>query len=169
MRKRKIFISIACVIGSIVLLFLGYILYKNYKDKHELDDLTADNLLELRLRSSNVDNSDDDIIIEIDFEKRIMIAGTRKEIRGDNSSAREVVLTKEQCQDLKEYIVEYSHKVKAKENEYWPQSYEYPPMFIKFYYNIKYGNGENYKEYIANGALCYPDGWDEFVNTLLEY
>ena len=28
---------------------------------------------------------------------------------------------------------------------------------------------ENYKEYSADGALCYPDGWSEFIKTLMEY
>ena len=44
--------------------------------------------------------------------------------------------------------MEYSSKVKSKEKEYWPHSYEYPPMFIKFYYVVRFGDSDNYKEYL---------------------
>ena len=35
--------------------------------------------------------------------------------------------------------------------------------------DITFGDSENYKEYSADGALCYPDGWSEFIKTLMEY
>ena len=168
MKKRKILLIIASIVGTIALIIFGFIFYRNYKIRHELDDLSADNLLYLRVISNNADNHDEHIIIEIDFEKRTIIEGFRIKF-DDEEPAKEVSLTEEQCEELKEYIVEYSHKVKAKEKEYWPRSYEYPPMFILFYYTIEYGEGENYKEYQQNGALCYPDDWDEFVEILLKY
>ena len=77
-----------------------------------------------------------------------------------------VELTEEQCQRLKEYVVEYTYKVKAKEKEYWPQTDEYPAMYGLFSYEIKFGEDE---EYSQTGALCYPDGWEEFLDMLIEH
>lgn len=143
--------------------------FRGYEARHKLDGLTADNLLYLTLESNYIDKIDKSIEIEIDFEKGTIISGTREEFMKDDLSPKEVVLTEEQCQALKEYIVEYSHKVKAKEKEYWPQASEYPPMFILFRYEIRFGDSENYQEYKADGALCCPDKWDEFVKMLMEY
>ena len=42
-------------------------------------------------------------------------------------------------------------------------------MNVLFEYDITFGDSENYKEYSADGALCYPDGWSEFIKTLMEY
>ena len=67
--KRKVLIIIASIVGTIALIVFGFIFYRNYKIKHELDDLSAENLLYLKVISNNVDNHDEEIIIEIDFEK----------------------------------------------------------------------------------------------------
>ena len=167
MKKRNKIIIIIC--ASVILVALFAIAISRwidaYEDKHELDDLKENNLLSLSLESNNSDNHDERIEIEVDFEKRtIIILGTRKEFSTDEQ--KEVELTEEQCQRLKEYVVEYTYKVKAKEKEYWPQTDEYPAMYGLFSYEIKFGEDE---EYSQTGALCYPDGWEEFLDMLIEH
>ena len=168
MKRRKVFIIILAVIVSIALTAFGIWFFVGYEERHELDGLSEENLLELTVTSNNIENSDERTQIFIDFEKGTIIVGNRIEYNG-KEPAKEVALTEEQCEELREYIVEYSSKVKSKEKEYWPHSYEYPPMFIKFYYVVRFGDSDNYKEYLETGALCYPDDWEEFVDTLLKY
>ena len=166
MKNRNRIIVIVCV--SILMVLMLTLVIKHfvneYKDKHELDDLEADELLSLTLESNYLDEFENSIKVEIDFEKRTMIYGTRKEFKDNNS--KEVVLTEEQSQKLKKYIVEYTHNVKAKEKEYWPQTDEYPDMFTLFNYKIEFGDGEVYR---TSGALCYPDDWEIFIEKLTEY
>lgn len=169
MKKRNQIIIIICVSVLLVVLFVIGILHllDAYKDKHELDDLQEKNLLSLSIKSNNSDNHDEGIEINVDFEKRAVIWAIRKENNGKEE--KEVVLSEEQCQELKDYIVDYSHKVKAKEKEYWPQTDEYPDMYMLFSYKVKYSVDEKNMEYRTSGALCYPDRWEEFIEKLMEY
>lgn len=169
MKNRNRIIVIVCV--SIFMILLLTLVIKHfvneYKDKHELDDLNEKNLLLLSLVSNNAEEHDEGVEIEVDFEKRTIISGTRKQFKANEQ--KEVVLTDEQCQELKDYIVDYSNKVKTKEKEYWPQTDEYPDMFILFHYSVTYSEGETEKVYRTDGALCYPEDWEEFLAKLMEY
>jgi len=73
-------------------------------------------------------------------------------------------LSVEQCNELRQLILEYSQTVKEQEDEYWPDTDEYPDMLVLFKFEM---TGEK-KRYRASGALCYPDGWEEFVENLKE-
>lgn len=73
-------------------------------------------------------------------------------------------LSVEQCNELRQLILEYSQTVKEQEDEYWPDTDEYPDMLVLFKFEM---TGEK-KRYRASGALCYPDGWEEFVGELKE-
>lgn len=73
-------------------------------------------------------------------------------------------LSDDQCNELREFILEYSLIVKEQEDEYWPKTDEYPDMIILFDLRIR---GEE-KEYRADGGLCHPDGWKEFIEDLKE-
>lgn len=77
---------------------------------------------------------------------------------------KEYALSEEQCSKLREFILEYSGTVKEKENTYWPQTEEYPAMITLFKFEIG-GEDKRYKE---TGALCYPDGWEVFIENLKE-
>ena len=169
MKKRNKIIIISSSIVLLVGFFVVGILYyiDAYKDKHEMDDLNEKNILSLSLKSNNSDNYNESIEIEMDFEERTIISVIKKE--NNKKEEKEVVLTDEQCQELKDYIVDYSHKVKAKEKEYWPQTDEYPEMYILFNYRITYSEDETEKVYRTDGALCYPDDWQEFLEKLMEY
>lgn len=76
----------------------------------------------------------------------------------------EYALSEDQCDRLRKFILEYSGTVREKKNAYWPQTEEYPDMLVLFEFEI---GGED-KRYRENGALCYPDGWEEFIEDLKE-
>lgn len=81
-------------------------------------------------------------------------------------NGEEFALSEEQGKELRELILQYSHTVKDKEDEYWPDSDEYPDMLVLFQFDVR--GGEDNKRYRASGALCYPDGWEEFIGDLKE-
>ena len=159
--------NIACVV---LLLSLMLCLSACNFSKEELNNLTADNLLYVSIESNDVEDSEQNVIIYIDTEDGVICAGKRNEFHDEDDTApAEITLTKEQCQELKERIVEYTYTVKEGEKDYWPQSDEYPEMLVLFRYEIWYGDSEDYEEYRETGALCYPEGWDDFVESLLGY
>ncbi len=132
----------------------------------DLKNLTADNMIYVSIMSNNSDDSNQIVQIDMLLDEGVM---ERDVWNGTDTTSTEVILTEEQCQELREQIVEYSHTVQDKEKDYWPQEDEYPEMEILFMYEIWFGNDEYYEEYRQNGALCYPDGWDAFVENLLAY
>lgn len=143
---------------------------REYYYTDDLSNLTADNITRLRIDSYAEEDGEDgypeDVQIEIDFEKGTICSGTEEKFRDDDDSLPEVkTLTEEQCEELKDLIIEYAHTVQEKEEEYWPQTEEYPAMIILFEYNLWFG-GKRYKQ---DGACCYPDGWSEFVAKLMAY
>lgn len=71
---------------------------------------------------------------------------------------REFELNEEQCERLKELILQYGSKVEEKSEYYWPNTDEYPDMRRLFCFEV-WSEEIIYKE---TGALCYPDGWEEF-------
>ena len=73
-------------------------------------------------------------------------------------------LSEESGNELRELVLQYSQVVKEQEDEYWPHTSEYPDMLVLFKFDMR---GEE-KQYKANGALCYPDGWEEFIEALKE-
>lgn len=169
MKKRNKIIIIICI-SVLLVLFLTIGIWHwidSYKNKHELDDLDEKNLLSLSIESNNSENHNERMEMYIDFEKRTI----NSEIKTENNAKeeKEVVLTEEQCEELKEYIADYSHKVKEKENEYWPQTDEYPAMYTLFRFKLEFEDSEGSGKYSESGALCYPDGWDEFIDKLMEY
>lgn len=97
-------------------------------------------------RISLRDNETDDEI-SIDFEKKTLAI---------NDEVFE--LTDEQNDEILTYMTEFSIAVKDKEYDYWPHEDEYPEMFILFKYSV------NHQRW--NGALCYPDNWDEMIDYL---
>lgn len=84
-----------------------------------------------------------------------------EEARIDNETIK---LNEEQSDELRQLILQYSQTIKEKEDEYWPHTSEYPDMLVLFYFDMR---GEK-KQYKADGALCYPDGWEEFIEDLKE-
>ncbi len=132
----------------------------------DLETLTADNLFSLDIDSNSEENSEENIRIVIYFDKGTICSGKATEFWDDDDTMPEVKsLTEEQIKELKEYVIEYSYKVQEKKDEYWPHYDEYPEMAVLFRYELWYGE-EKYKE---DGALCYPDGWDEFIEALMAY
>lgn len=84
-----------------------------------------------------------------------------EEARIDNET---IELNEEQSDELRQLILQYSQTVKEKEDEYWPHTSEYPDMLVLFDFDMRGGE----KQYKADGALCYPDGWGEFIEDLKE-
>ena len=128
-----------------------------------LDNLTDENLYSVSIESYDEETSNT-IHIEIDFYDETL----RRGIRPDSTSET-VNLTDTQCTELRKYIAQYSHTVKEKEQEYWPQTSEYPEMYVLFSYDICFDDNGHYEDYKESGALCYPDGWNEFIEYLLAY
>ena len=96
-------------------------------DSHKLESLSAEAITYLEIVSRAEDGGyPEDVRIEIDFEQGTICRGDEKEFWGDNASPEVKELTKEQCDELKELIIEYSCTVQKKEKAYWPQTDEYP-------------------------------------------
>lgn len=76
----------------------------------------------------------------------------------------EFALNEETSNELRELIFQYSRTVKEQEDEYWPHTSEYPDMRTLFRFDMR----SDEKQYKATGALCYPDGWEEFIKELKE-
>lgn len=79
-------------------------------------------------------------------------------------NAEEFALSEEQSNELRELILQYSQTVKEQEDEYWPNTSEYPDMLVLFRFDMR----SEEKQYKTDGALCYPDGWEEFIEELKE-
>lgn len=77
----------------------------------------------------------------------------------------ETSLTDEKMETFVNEIVNYSTTVQEKENDYWPHTDEYPEMYVLFEYTILFDNEYKYR---MDGAECYPDGWDEFIERIAE-
>lgn len=131
----------------------------------DLETLTADNLFCLNIDSYSEEDSEEDIRIVIYFDEGTICSGKAKEFWDDDTMPEVKSLTEEQIKELKQYVIEYSYKVQEKKDDYWPHYDEYPEMAVLFRYDLWYGE-EKYRE---DGALCYPDGWDEFIETLMSY
>lgn len=78
-------------------------------------------------------------------------------------NGEQLELNEEQCGKLRELIAQYALIVREQEYEYWPHTPEYPDMLTLFRFEIW---GEEEERYKADGALCYPDGWEEFIEEL---
>lgn len=99
---------------------------------------------------------------ETDVEKQIDVyMDTQKLVINDMETA----LTAEQCRELRSLIYQYTYQVEVQKSDYWPQTEEYPDMRVLFCYRVWYGE----ERYSQSGALCYPDGWQQFIHTLEEY
>lgn len=134
--------------------------------KNPLENLTAENITSVNIDSRTEDDSEEDIRIEIDFVEGTICSGKAYEFRDDNDELPEVKsLTDEQLTELRGLVKDYSYTVQGQEKDYWPDLEEYPPLLVLFEYEIEFGEGR----YATDGALCYPDGWGEFVDKLLEY
>ena len=99
---------------------------------------------------------------EIDFyvmDDRIDVSGK------NNGESFENTLTDDKMDLFLNEIANYSPTVQEKEYDYWPHTDEYPEMYVLFEYCILFDNGYKYK---MDGAECYPDGWDEFVERMFE-
>lgn len=137
-----------------------------FKNKDKLVNLNIDNLYYVKIESYNEKSADENIRIEIDFDEGTICSGYMSEFLNRDDALPEVKeLTEEQSKELKEYIIEYSYTVQDKEEDYWPDTDEYPDMNRLFVYDVRYDE-ERYKE---DGALCYPDGWAEFIEVLMTY
>lgn len=144
----------------------------SFKNKDKLADLNADNLNADNLNYVEIDTYEKDgdfwsvFGIVIDFDEGTMCYGHKSDLIDMIDGHPKVKeLNEEQIKELKNYIIDYSYTVHDKEDDYWPDTDEYPDMRLLFEYDIRFG-GERYKQ---DGALCYPDGWDEFIEFLREY
>lgn len=134
--------------------------------RNPLENLTVENITYVNIDSRNEEDSEEDIRIEIDFEEGTICSGKAAEFYDDNDELPEAKsLTGQQLTELRELVKDYSYTVQAQEKEYWPDLEEYPELLILFEYEIEFGEDR----YASDGALCYPDGWDEFVEKLMEY
>lgn len=85
--------------------------------------------------------------------------GTAEIVETSNKTSElEFELNEEQCKRLQELILQYGYKVEDKSEDYWPHTDEYPDMCLLFSFEVR-SEEMTYKE---TGALCYPDGWEEF-------
>ena len=157
MKKRIFQIVLTCLVGLTLFSITAC------SEKNELDNLTDENVFSVSIESFDEENANT-TYIEIYFYD-----GTLRRRTMPGSTSEEIVLTETQCKELRKYIAEYSHTVKEKEQEYWPQTSEYPEMLILFSYEICFDDNGHYKDYKESGALCYPDGWNDFIEYLLTY
>lgn len=77
----------------------------------------------------------------------------------------ESFLTDDKMEEFINEIANYSPKVQEKEYDYWPHTDEYPEMYVLFDYILLFDNGYKYR---MDGAECYPDDWDDFIERLVK-
>lgn len=123
------------------------------KDKVELENITEDNISKVYIRNLSSD-TDQMSTYDIDLENAKLV------IDDENFD-----LTNEQCQEIRKLVLDYTYRVEEQKDDYWPKTEEYPDMKILFDYKIEYGE----ETYSMDGALCYPDGWDEFISALNDF
>ncbi|MCQ2527720.1 MAG: hypothetical protein MJ108_01220 [Saccharofermentans sp.] len=108
---------------------------------------TEKSFVEEGIYSISLRDNDTDDEISIDFNKKTLTINGEK-----------YTLTDEQSDDILIYMTEFSLAVEAKEYDYWPHSEEYPDMFVLFEYSVNHQRWD--------GALCYPDNWNEMIDYL---
>lgn len=123
------------------------------KKEKELQGISEENIWCLSVESFDEETSERKII-DVDINDRKLVVDDM-----------ETTLSEEQCKELQELIFTYSYQVLEQEYDYWPHTEEYPEMLVLFQYKVYYGE----EKYSADGALCYPDGWEEFLKTLEGY
>ena len=83
MKKKNIIISVIGIALIIAVVLIGFIIFSGNgkkSKKSELSGLTKDNLLTLSLESRNKENSDEDILVEIDFKENLLKTGKRSDL-----------------------------------------------------------------------------------------
>lgn len=131
-------------------------------DKNELpnEEKLADAPNNSTLRYGTIDSEEENTSISFWVnDNKIDVSGY---YRGE---AFEKKLSDDNANEFINEIVNYSPNVQEKEYDYWPHTEEYPEMLVLFRYDVTFENGYRYR---TDGALCYPDGWAEFVERLFE-
>lgn len=131
-------------------------------DKH-LQGISEENISYLFVISRN-EETEKEKSIEVNIDERWMVIN-ESDLFEKEPEEEKITLTEDQCQELRKLILDYSYQVHDKEHDYWPDTEEYPPMLVLFEYKVCYGE----ESYSDDGALCYPDGWEEFIKTLESY
>lgn len=120
----------------------------------------SDALANAGIKSGSISSTEDDITIYFYVEN------DQLEITGQyGRESFDCFLTDDKKEEFLNEIVDYSPTVQEKEYDYWPHTDEYPALLVLFKYNINFDNDYQYE---TDGALCCPDGWNEFVNRLVE-
>lgn len=143
-------ISIVCLV--ICMAFLGLTGCQSNKEK-DLQGISEENIWCLSVESLDEETGERKMI-DVDINGRKLVVDDM-----------ENTLSEEQCKELQKLIFTYSYQVLEQEYDYWPHTEEYPEMSMLFCYIVYYGE----EKYSADGALCYPDGWEEFLKTLESY
>ena len=93
--------------------------------------------------------------VYVDFENRMIVT--------DNENIKEEV-PQDVLDEMSDLFDHYIPVIREKEKEYWPETDEYPAMLQLFGVEFTYTDGSSYSQ---DGALIYPDGWDDFTGQLL--
>lgn len=125
----------------------------NENTKVELENISEDNIKTVYIKNLSSD-TDQMSTYDIDLEN------AKLTINKENFD-----LTNEQCQEIRKLVLDYTYRVEEQKDDYWPKTEEYSDMKILFDYKIEYGE----ETYSMDGALCYPDGWDEFISALNDF
>lgn len=84
-------------------------------------------------------------------------------ITAPDGDPEKYLLDKKQIDGLERLLSEYALTV-YEDQPYWPASDNYCTMIELFDFSVDYDKG-SYREY---GATHYPEGWDEFIQSLKE-
>lgn len=74
------------------------------------------------------------------------------------------LLDDDEMTEISDYMTAYTRTVHNGRDAYWPNTDEYPDMASLFRYQI-FGTSAK----IYDGALCYPDNWDDMKDFLYGY
>lgn len=150
MQKKRILMIVAIVVLLAVVGIAGGVIFTHMQKKEPLEGFQGITSASFSYYQEEKNNAES---ISIYFNDECDIAFIDME---------EYDLNEEQCEQLKELILQYAVKVEEKSEDYWPHTEEYPDMTILFAFEV----WDEEKTYREMGALCYPDGWDEFWQEL---
>ncbi len=165
---KKIFIGVMIVCLVAVAAIAGIVIYRHQGEQNEVEP-EEKRAERQRVEPKEFEKDEIDYVVLSSYNDRgekledisLWLYPGEEEARIDNETIK---LNEEQSDELRQLILQFSQTVKEQEDEYWPHTSEYPDMLVLFNFDMRGGE----KRYRADGALCYPDGWEEFIEALKE-
>lgn len=160
---------------AITILILGFIfLFFNKKDTEFKPTISDDPNDYQSITISDDPNDYQSITITVGDEKTLKfnfgLENTASIIyiqEADRSKDASYKLDSASKEKIQKIICDYCKVIERKKHDYWPSTDEYEAMFVLWEVNFR--NEDGLFSYRKSGALCYPDDWEEFLESIEAY